>query len=276
MAGTRRIGIDAKIDRAKKHVDNLKTEVNAFLESDAYSVVTEDDQQTGDRVFRVRIQSEIPASIAAIAGDVVHNLRSASDYLVWQLVEANGCTPDHGTEFPFGLDEAKFLEGYKRKIRGVSKDAMGLIEGLKPYGGGNQNSLYFLHRLDIRDKHRLLMTVGGIRDRIIHGPEAVAFVESRRGPGGPLVDRFKPEWIAFHYATKHGGFPLKDGAEIHRIKAGFGHRPNVDMNPTFTFNVAFGETGVFEGEPIVESLHALTNMVDSIVDVFFGSLPELA
>jgi hypothetical protein len=271
------VGIKAKIERAKEHVDNLKAEVNAFLESEAYAVVVEDEQQTGDRVFRVRIKTDIPIRLAVIAGDVVHNLRATLDYLSWQLVEANGGIPDQRTEFPFGVDQADFTTRCQRKVRGVSAEAMSLIQALKPYGAGNQNSLYFLHRLDIRDKHRLLIMVGGIRDRIIHGPEALEIVEVRRGGlDGPIVPLgFTPEWVAFHYAAAHSGFPLKDGAEIHRIESRFRNRPKVDMDPTFTFNVAFGESGIFEGEPLVESLQKLADMIDGLIDVFFEHLPEL-
>lgn len=270
------ISIKVKIERAREHVDALKSEIDAFWKDEPYVVVPEEEQQTGDRVFRVRIQRELPRRWAAIAGDVVHNLRSALDHLAWQLVEANGNTPDHRTEFPIGRDANDFNSRCLKKVKGASDPAVRLVASLEPYKGGDER-FFALHTLDIVDKHRLLITVGAARDSVIHGPEAIKIVEVRLGgPDGPIVPLpFEPEYVRFHFAALHKAFPLKDGAEIYRIERALRDRPNVDMNPQFHFEAAFGETGVFEGEPIVPILVQLANLIDSTIDIFFGSLTEL-
>jgi hypothetical protein len=270
-------GVGAKIERAHEHVLNLKGEVDAFLKEEPYVVVAEEDAQTGDKVFRVSVRSEIPFRLAAIAGDAIHNLRAALDYLIWQLVEANGQVPNQRTEFLFGNDEADFSTRCKGKIlkMGVSAPAMDLIEALKPYNGGN-DGLYALHRLDIRDKHRLLITVGGLRDRIIYSPKVLGSIEFRAGgPDGRLLPvDLKPEWVAFHYAAHASMFPLNNRAELYRLSADDLRNPTVEMNPKFGFQIAFGEQGIFQGEPLVESLGKLTQLIVGILKVF-SSLPEL-
>jgi hypothetical protein len=267
----------AKIERAEEHVNNLKREIDAFLKCEPYTAIAENEEKTGDRVFRVHVNNQMPIRFGLIAGDSIHNLRAALDYLMWQLVEANGQTPNTSTEFLIGSDANDFTTRCKGKIAkmGISTDAMTLIEALKPYFGGN-DGLYALHRLDIRDKHRLLVAVGGLRERIIYNynPELIRIVDFRLGgPEGPQVP-FKPEWIALHYAPAYSCFPLEEGTEIHRLTAAQIQRGKVEMNPKFGFQIAFGEKGIFEGEPLIESLRKLTNLLDGILNVF-GTLPEL-
>jgi hypothetical protein len=61
-------------------------------------------------------------------------------------------------------------------------------------------------------------------------------------------------------------FPVKDGTELCRIVPIFGG--TMYMNPKFTFEVAFGETGLFQGEPLVPSLHQLVYIIKGIRNIF--------
>ena len=263
MADLSRVAtIKVKIERAKEHVDNLKSEVDAFLKSNPYVVIPEDEQQTGDRVFRVRIEREIPRRWAAIAGDAIHNLRSAFDHLAWQLVEAHGEKAGRSTEFPISLSGIdKFESGLKGKVKGASDAAVCMIKSLEPYIGGDER-FPALHFLDIADKHRLLITVGASRDSVAHGPEVLQSIEiGRGGPTGPVIPLLPQV------------FPLEDGREIYRIKARL--RGQMDMDPYFHFEIEFGESGFFKGKELIESLLDLTNLTDSVINMFFDSLPEL-
>src|ERR1700687_47569 len=89
-----------KIERAKEHIRNLEAEINAFWTPDRYAIAPEVDHRTGDEVFKIHGNLEVPARWGCIVGEVVHNLRSALDHLAWQLVLANGGTPNRATEFP--------------------------------------------------------------------------------------------------------------------------------------------------------------------------------
>ena len=86
-------GCWAKIGRANVHLDFLRERVKSFTKDlDSYEVETKDDWQTA----KVFVHGEpVPAveEWGPIIGDVVHNLRSALDHLVWQLTIANGHTP---------------------------------------------------------------------------------------------------------------------------------------------------------------------------------------
>jgi len=65
-------------------------------------------------------------------------------------------------------------------------------------------------------------------------------------------------------------FPLEDGTEIYRIPARLRDNPmaQMNMNPEFSFDVAFGEVEVVEGEPIIPTLHQLIEFVEGFTKLF--------
>src|SRR5215213_8436860 len=86
-------GCWAKIGRANVHLDFLRERVKSFTQDlDSYEVETKDDWQTA-KVFVHGKPVPVVEEWGPIIGDVVHNLRSALDHLVWQLTIANGHTP---------------------------------------------------------------------------------------------------------------------------------------------------------------------------------------
>src|SRR5260370_29058031 len=99
-APDRLFGIRAKIERAKYHIDELASRAQAFAEGNENCLVAEDDPQTGEKVYRIRLRAPLPALVPLIIGDAAHNLRSSLDHLAWQLVEANGGTPGRQTIYP--------------------------------------------------------------------------------------------------------------------------------------------------------------------------------
>jgi hypothetical protein len=83
------LGPKLKVQRAMHHLSDLETALKAFFETGLYELVTDTDPKTGDEVFRVRIHKCIPGEVSIIAGDIVHNLRSALDQMICGLVRAN-------------------------------------------------------------------------------------------------------------------------------------------------------------------------------------------
>ena len=102
-------------------------------------------------------------------GDAIHNLRTALDHLVWQLVEAGGGTPNDRTAFPIVAADAKAAQRYgsavgQGEIAKISPGAFKLLESIQPYNGGDK-TLVEIHELDIWDKHRLILAVYAVLGR---------------------------------------------------------------------------------------------------------------
>jgi hypothetical protein len=98
-------GILAKLDRADEHLESIETEVARFLYGKPYEVVGELNEEDRAWYFILRVHREPPVRLATLIGDTAHNLRSALDHLVWQLVEISGGTAGTTNAFPITLYE---------------------------------------------------------------------------------------------------------------------------------------------------------------------------
>jgi hypothetical protein len=118
--------------------------------------------------YRVRTVPAVDPMVAAIVGDIAHNLRSALDHLAWQLVRLDGGQPDENTVFPIHLSRLN-RNGNPRNLTiapGIRRsDIMDAVEGMQPYDASRHghppetDALGILQRLNNIDKHRLLLTV---------------------------------------------------------------------------------------------------------------------
>lgn len=244
-----------KVNRAKHHIEELDGRIRAFFNDGPapYPVIRKEEPETGDLTFKLGKCSPIPDDFPTIIGDVLQNLRTALDHLAWQLVLANNRTPTGQTAFPIAENLEKFEAMRDRKVEGMSQDAIDKICALKPYGGGNED-LWGLHELNNVDKHRLLFVVGAAHIGI--GVDVSKFFRNISVPSQYFI--LKPADYAW---------PLKDGTELFRImkQARDAHG---DENPTFTFQIAFGDAEIMKGEPFIPPLHQLANLIDAIITSF--------
>ncbi len=92
-----------RVTRAREHLVDITRSVQEFLARNPYRLVQRDDPQTGGRVLPVQVREDSP-KLATRVGEMAQHLRSALDYLSYQLVLANGETPTNATEFPIFLE----------------------------------------------------------------------------------------------------------------------------------------------------------------------------
>jgi hypothetical protein len=122
------------------------------------------DLATAERLILAELLESVPGKLAAITGDVLHNLRSALDNLAYELALAYTGDPlppriAADSMFPLfaeeGTDTGKRL---KRILKGVHPEARAIIQGMQPYNpghGGRRNIRWVLNDLNAKDKHRL-------------------------------------------------------------------------------------------------------------------------
>jgi hypothetical protein len=82
--------IRVKIERAKEHIQNFDSAKRIFLESNPYVVASRylpDFGEQGQTVYHLAKAVAIPERLSLIAGDAIHNLRCALDYLAYQLAD---------------------------------------------------------------------------------------------------------------------------------------------------------------------------------------------
>lgn len=155
-------GVNAKLARAKEHLDEIAQTMRRFdhLRCD---IVPEESADGDLIVLVVRLSPQPPVQLSAMIGDCLFNIRSALDHLAWQLT----ASPTQQTMFPICTTVDNFAQQVKRKrLDGMSDKAKALIEALQPfeapmhpiwqpdYPAAFANPLGLLSTLHDIDKHR--------------------------------------------------------------------------------------------------------------------------
>ena len=164
-------GVYEKIARARVHEADLAQRLAAVLGPGKQQFVLDPkpDPETGRHHVRVYGVPAVQPEWMTIIGDCLHNLRSALDHLAWQLVVLDGqCPTDEDmTIFPIRLSPFN-RKGHPRPIElkpaVTSSKIIEAVEAVQPYSDTGSppdppvlNPLWALHRLNIIDKHRLLV-----------------------------------------------------------------------------------------------------------------------
>lgn len=256
-------GPKLKIERAKRHIEELGSIATALAGRTAYELIHEVDPQTGENVFRMLVKEGIPIEVSAVVGDAIHNLRCALDYLVCDLARANGQAPHQNGGFPIEARAKRLKLGTTSKIKGVSPRAERLILRMKACERVNA-PLFALNMLDVFDKHNAITAVAaatiqitakvGLPDLFI-GPEGTICI------GGGVEPLMMDAGIPASFKTI---CPLEDNIEVHRSPPGF----NEELRASIA--IAFGKAEVIqiEGQPIIETLKQFTYLVERVIGMF--------
>lgn len=160
-----------KLKRAKQHLTQLDRERRAYERRHPYEVLGRFKRQENKRVWLGCLHvTEQPDGdrLAVLAGDAVHNMRSALDHMMIALGKPSD------TSFPIltedlSLDQRVYpctrpccdpRARWRHTIDGVPKAAITIIESAQPYHNGPDakiNALALLSCFDNADKHRKLL-----------------------------------------------------------------------------------------------------------------------
>jgi hypothetical protein len=264
--------VTAKIDRARKHISDLRSEVRAFLDRRPYAVASRPHAKPGHIVYYVSRVEPIPDVLGLIAGDAIQNLMSALDHLAYQLVcsDTNDCPPNRfGIYFPIRFKAADYEKAKLKKMEGASAETLKAVDSVKPYKEGN-SLLCALWQLNNIEKHRLLLTVGSQAAGIKLGPLLANLYRGKVAERGEIAETLAKAVEGVDAYVREGGlkFPLEAGYELLITDA----KPGVPNQ--FIFEVALNETGVIEAKPIVEMLEESAGLVARIVDTLSHRLAD--
>jgi hypothetical protein len=191
-----------KLEHASRRLNELQTAVVEFLDTHPVEFAELPGAPPGLKHPNVVPSRPVPFRIGLGCGDVLQNLRSTLDYLIYELVVVNGEKPNRKHMFPIAMDE----ESYRRdinnhKIRGVHPHAAVFIESLQPFllGQPKSSALYVLDELTNLNKHRqpILTTIQGTKNHLpfnfLHVP---LFVQGLDLKTGSVVDHAFKLWVA--------------------------------------------------------------------------------
>jgi hypothetical protein len=242
-AEDRLILVQVKVKRAEKHLRDLETEIPTL----EHTTILTPDPNTGVAPHPISFLhpnnfQKVPTlsfDTITMAGDVIHNLRSALDHLAQQLVAVGmecapviPLTPEElrQIEFPIAQTLRKYEADKARKIKRMLPEAIQAIDALKPYEGGN-DVLWRIHELDNIDKHRAMFSLG--QDFL-----------------------FTADWLPGAYLMKADN-PLFTGVEA-----------QVEQDIELEIEKAVGQPQVTKANALLPALHHLVNFVNDLVVSF--------
>jgi hypothetical protein len=238
-------GSRLKIERAKKHINDLQSEIIAFSNSNFYTLSVEKHPNTGNDTPKLTITKPSPEGLSLIIGDAIHNLHTALDLAVCEIVRDKlGSDSTRYVKFPFDKSRNQLVASLKSgKIAKASPGICNLILSMEPYEGGNY-ALYALHELDILDKHKLLIPM--IELSVILGMSAKDDV------GGHIVN-----WNTMA------------SPETEWLQIGLSGNVKIENHGEAIFVVFFGkESPFFAGRIVLHTLKEFVEIVDSIINAF--------
>ncbi len=157
-------GVEAKIRRADQHLTELQGETDRLFR-DHYRIERGFDVESRQYRFTALGAHDVPARLAVIVGEIVHQLRSSLDHVVTQLHEIGpGGGDPTKLAFPICRTPQQFTAAVDRgQLRGLPAPMIREISAVQPYvttpSQPEQATLWQLHELDIVDKHRILAVV---------------------------------------------------------------------------------------------------------------------
>ena len=244
-----------KVDRARKHADDLEAEVRAFWAGDPYEVETVGGPLAGGGSYRVKRTIPLPEVVPLIAGDAAHNIRSALDHLAWAAV----APPERSvrTCFPIWNSTAartpdKWRNQVDRQLKGASSDLIEAVTKLEPWQAGRDSLLWAIHELDRVDKHRLLLSVAVALTGIGLDGDSYELAVAKKFSGGDPAKPLALEPIKWT--------PLEEGTVLFGSPSDFGA-----TGATLTFDVMLGEHQMPRERSAITQLRILAGAAEKVI-----------
>jgi hypothetical protein len=166
----------ARVRRADMHLESLNTLLSDFIKSGAYSVVAHPDldtfRHTREIVLTAKVSHDPPSLPASlVVADILNNLRSALDNLVWALsVEFQPVPPPYpipqgdpwrDVKFPVTLYRRDWKGALGSQLKLVDPTVHAKFERLQPFDrrqhDPERDEFAVLNELWNTDKHRHLL-----------------------------------------------------------------------------------------------------------------------
>lgn len=249
----------SKLVRAQTHLGELHSRISAWRASAPYTTQAEIAADRLSWRLTLRVTQQPPVvEWSTIAGDCVHNLRSALDAAVWEVATRDGSTPPNPKSlyFPIVVDRSRWGATVQSQLAGVPEEYVSRIESVQPFNHvatpEHRSALELLHQLDIDDKHR-----AGIAAEVV--PTSARHQGQVRFGSDEEAARNTPP------KSKAGAREIRDGAvileettsdPIVEVKGGF------DVTVAVTLTTSIGKVHLLEGlgmlnEATVNTLNVL-------------------
>ena len=150
----------ARIERAKENYISLAYEINEFLYNYVKGMVKGLDPETGNFTLQLRHpkESNVKGGPVVLVTQIVEHLRTALDYMVFQLSILNQSDLNQWEpQFVIADNKSKFQRQAKTRLRYLTAEQKSFVEQIQPYNGNE--ILALLREMAGEGKHRRLLTI---------------------------------------------------------------------------------------------------------------------
>ena len=262
-------GCIAKVNRADDHISALSDRIQEFVNDETAYVISKepDPKAPQDIVLWGESRKDPPVSEwGPIIGDVVHNLRSALDAVVWELsaLRCGGAPPEpppsksrwRDVGFPIVIVKGDWHNEACRKIPAVGPAGWTTIKGHQPFvtrkNAPDREPLAVLHKLWNIDKHRhphLVLVLAKFDHLRIakryEGANDILLRVIRQQDPGPVEGR-------------------TELARVRLIGPPLTRVAGMDVEHDTAFDIAFADGPPAYGAPLMDTLESIR---DAVIDV---------
>jgi hypothetical protein len=141
--------IAMKVQRAKRHLEELSNAIQSFFASDPYKCSGKPDLQARKVDYTMDSVENVPDEIPLIAGDIIQNLRAALDHAAYKLyLKGIGCSAvSTNIYFPISDSKQQYDQTKGGKTQGIPASDLAKIDAVQPYKDGN-DLLWAIHKLN--------------------------------------------------------------------------------------------------------------------------------
>jgi hypothetical protein len=177
------------IEHAKRHIEEFKREVKAWVDSKPYTSV-EEPVNAAEKVVKIILTTPLPAALPGLLFDAANNLRASLDQAGHAVALAAGHS-GKDAHFPFGETLQEVESRAKRGSSEFPKEVFDAMVAQRPYKGGN-DVLWGLNKVCNAGKHASL-----VRTDLINGPSTTWVVKPplTKRPPPPRWDPARNEMV---------------------------------------------------------------------------------
>ena len=150
----------ARIEQAKHNYVSLAEELNRFLYDYVKGMVKGFDRESGNFVLQLRhpMESNVKGRSRVLVSQIVENLRTALDYMIFQLSILNEPhLNERLPQFVIAETEPDFQRHAKTRLRYLNDEQKSFVEQIQPYRGNKMLTL--LGKMTNAGKHRRLLSI---------------------------------------------------------------------------------------------------------------------
>lgn len=237
-----------KVDRARSHIEEIARCLKYVEGRYPPRLENKLDMATGLYSIVPRINASMPSNIPCSTGDAVHNLSAALDYLTSTVFAKITGNWDKRITFPAHETEKSVrAQMDNNKLTQIAPDLCDMImNDIKPWKDGNF-PIWAIGKMDNTNKHRMLLMLFGV-----YGIRGASFWTKDK-------------------KTKITDFEGESGFKGQNIEISIpdNKHPFIIKNHGYAkVNVSFAEKDFFFGQPVVETLNGISDLVSSVIDAF--------